>query len=87
MVLMRHTLDAWTSVLRIQEFLSTEEQQDVIKQSPGAEFAVSIHDSSFVWEQTGESVKSSQSEKEVSEALTDDCTEEDLLMHSRIGSW
>ncbi|OAA56992.1 ABC multidrug transporter [Niveomyces insectorum RCEF 264] len=44
--------DAWTSIKRIQEFLSAEEQEENIVWKPEGPNAVEMHDASFTWERT-----------------------------------
>ncbi|KAI0157470.1 P-loop containing nucleoside triphosphate hydrolase protein [Xylariaceae sp. FL1272] len=47
-----NTVDAWSSLKRIQEFLISEEQEDTAAFDPEAEKAVVMTDASFTWERT-----------------------------------
>ncbi|KAI0167068.1 ATP-binding cassette transporter protein YOR1-like protein [Hypoxylon sp. FL1284] len=46
------TVDAWSSLKRIQEFMLSEEQEEDVILEPGGRSAVEMHDASFTWERT-----------------------------------
>ncbi|KAI1377370.1 ATP-binding cassette transporter protein YOR1-like protein [Hypoxylon crocopeplum] len=46
------TVDAWSSLKRIQEFLLSEEQEEDVILEPEGKNAVEMHDASFTWERT-----------------------------------
>jgi len=45
-------IDAWSSIDRIQEYLISEEQEDVVKFDDAAENAVDMKNADFTWERT-----------------------------------
>ncbi|KAI1214940.1 ATP-binding cassette transporter protein YOR1-like protein [Annulohypoxylon truncatum] len=54
------TVDAWSSMKRIQEFLLSEEQEEDVVLQPEGKNAVEMHDATFTWERT----PTQESEKE-----------------------
>lgn len=46
------TIDAWSSLHRIEEFLLEEEQEEDMIWRPEGENAIELHDASFTWERT-----------------------------------
>ncbi|KAJ3569157.1 hypothetical protein NPX13_g6177 [Xylaria arbuscula] len=47
-----NTVDAWSSMKRIQDFMLSEDQEDTAMFDPEAKNAVEIKDASFTWERT-----------------------------------
>ncbi|KAI2623280.1 ATP-binding cassette transporter protein YOR1-like protein [Hypoxylon sp. NC1633] len=47
-----NTVDAWSSLKRIQEFLLSEEQEEDVILEPEGKYAVEMHNASFTWERT-----------------------------------
>lgn len=54
------TVDAWSSLKRIQEFMLSEEQEEEVVIKPEGKYAVEMHHASFTWERT----PTQESEKE-----------------------
>ncbi|KAI1391160.1 ATP-binding cassette transporter protein YOR1-like protein [Hypoxylon trugodes] len=46
------TVDAWSSLKRIQDFMLSEEQEEDVVLEPEGKYAVEMHDASFTWERT-----------------------------------
>ncbi|KAI1462199.1 ATP-binding cassette transporter protein YOR1-like protein [Annulohypoxylon moriforme] len=46
------TVDAWSSMKRIQEFMLSEEQEEDVVLQPEGKNAVEMHDATFTWERT-----------------------------------
>ncbi|KAI2473757.1 ATP-binding cassette transporter protein YOR1-like protein [Annulohypoxylon bovei var. microspora] len=56
------TVDAWSSLQRIQEFMLSEEQEEDVVLEPEGKHAVEMHDATFTWERTP--TQESEKEKE-----------------------
>ncbi|XDG02068.1 hypothetical protein ABKA04_001683 [Annulohypoxylon sp. FPYF3050] len=56
------TVDAWSSMKRIQDFLLSEEQEEDVVLQPEGKHAIEMHDASFTWERTP-TQESSEKEK------------------------
>ncbi|KAI1106117.1 ATP-binding cassette transporter protein YOR1-like protein [Jackrogersella minutella] len=46
------TVDAWSSLKRIEEFMTSEEQEEEVVLLPEGKNAVEMHDATFTWERT-----------------------------------
>ncbi|OTB05798.1 hypothetical protein M426DRAFT_72650 [Hypoxylon sp. CI-4A] len=46
------SVDAWSSLKRIQDFMLSEEQEEEVVLKPEGKSAVEMHDASFTWERT-----------------------------------
>lgn len=63
-MVLSQTIDAWSSLKRIEEFLLEEEQEEDVIQKEDGPNAIELHNASFTWERTPTQEKDEKTDKQ-----------------------